>query len=131
MAQEKIKIAATKNTLEVYDFISEKIHELQILDEHFNSQYTAEHQELHQFLSKTRDEIRKLKSFYEPDIDKNLEGNLAEQIAEQIKMERNKRGLSQEALANLAGVNRKTIINAESGKQENVSISILRALDIL
>lgn len=56
---------------------------------------------------------------------------LAEEIGERLKQARLNRNLTQSEVAALAGVARKTVLNAEQGKvQLNIMIAILMALDL-
>lgn len=56
---------------------------------------------------------------------------LAEEIGERLKQARLNRDLTQSEVAELAGVARKTVLNAEKGKvQLNIMIAILMALDL-
>ena len=56
---------------------------------------------------------------------------LAEEIGERLKQDRRTRDLTQSEVAELAGVARKTVLNAEKGKvQLNIMIAILMALDL-
>lgn len=56
---------------------------------------------------------------------------LAEKIGDRLKQARLNRNLTQSEVATLAGVARKTVINAEKGKvQLDIMIAILMALDL-
>ena len=56
---------------------------------------------------------------------------LAEEIGERLKQARLNRDLTQAEVAALAGVARKTVLNAEKGKvQLDILIAILMALDL-
>jgi len=56
---------------------------------------------------------------------------LAEEIGERLKQARLNRDLTQSEVATLAGVARKTVLNAEKGKvQLEVFIALLMALDL-
>ena len=56
---------------------------------------------------------------------------LAEEIGERLKQARLNRDLTQSEVAALAGVARKTVLNAEKGKvQLDILIAILMALDL-
>ena len=56
---------------------------------------------------------------------------LAEEIGERLKQARLNRNLTQSEVAALAGVARKTVLNAEKGKvQLDIMIAILMALDL-
>ncbi|WP_394179212.1 helix-turn-helix transcriptional regulator [Marinomonas posidonica] len=56
---------------------------------------------------------------------------LAEEIGERLKQARLNRNLTQSEVATLAGVARKTVLNAEKGKvQLEVFIALLMALDL-
>ncbi len=56
---------------------------------------------------------------------------VAEEIGERLKQARLNRDLTQSAVANLAGVARKTVLNAEKGKvQLDILIAIMMALDL-
>ncbi|MBU2071481.1 MAG: helix-turn-helix domain-containing protein [Gammaproteobacteria bacterium] len=56
---------------------------------------------------------------------------LAEDIGERLKQARLNRDLTQSEVAALAGVARKTVLNAEKGKvQLDIMIAILMALDL-
>lgn len=56
---------------------------------------------------------------------------LAVELGERLKQARLNRDLTQAEVAELAGVARKTVVNAEKGKaQLNVFIAILMALDL-
>ena len=56
---------------------------------------------------------------------------LAEEIGERLKQARLNRDLTQSEVAALAGVARKTVINAEKGKvQLDIMLAILMALDL-
>jgi putative transcriptional regulator len=55
----------------------------------------------------------------------------AEEIGERLKQARLNRNLSQAEVADLAGVARKTVLNAEKGKvQLDIMIAIMMALDL-
>jgi len=56
---------------------------------------------------------------------------LAEEIGDRLKQARLNRDLTQSEVAELAGIARKTVLNAEKGKvQLNIMIAILMALDL-
>jgi transcriptional regulator with XRE-family HTH domain len=56
---------------------------------------------------------------------------LAEDIGERLKQARLNRDLTQSEVASLAGVARKTVLNAEKGKaQLDIFIAIMMALDL-
>ena len=56
---------------------------------------------------------------------------LAEEIGDRLKQARLNRNLTQAEVAELAGIARKTVLNAEKGKvQLNIMIAILMALDL-
>ncbi|MFT0211052.1 helix-turn-helix transcriptional regulator [Pseudomonas sp. F1_0610] len=56
---------------------------------------------------------------------------LAEEIGERLKQARLNRDLTQSQVATLAGIARKTVLNAEKGKvQLEILIAILMALDL-
>lgn len=56
---------------------------------------------------------------------------LAEEIGERLKQARLNRNLTQSEVAELAGIARKTVLNAEKGKaQLDIMIAILMALDL-
>lgn len=56
---------------------------------------------------------------------------LAEDIGERLKQARLNRDLTQAEVANLAGVARKTVLNAEKGKvQLDIFVAIMMALDL-
>lgn len=56
---------------------------------------------------------------------------LAEEVGERLKQARLNRDLTQSEVATLAGVARKTVLNAEKGKvQLDIMIAILMALDL-
>ncbi len=56
---------------------------------------------------------------------------LAEEIGDRLKQARLNRNLTQSEVAELDGVARKTVLNAEKGKvQLNIMIAILMALDL-
>lgn len=56
---------------------------------------------------------------------------LAEEIGDRLKQARLNRNLTQSEVAELAGIARKTVLNAEKGKvQLNIMIAILMALDL-
>lgn len=57
--------------------------------------------------------------------------SLAEEIGERLKQARLNRDFTQEEVASLAGVARKTVLNAEKGKvQLETLIAIMMALDL-
>lgn len=56
---------------------------------------------------------------------------LSEELGERLKQARLNRDLTQSKVAELAGVARKTVINAEKGKvQLDIFIAIMQALDL-
>jgi putative transcriptional regulator len=56
---------------------------------------------------------------------------LAEELGERVKQVRLNRDLTQSEVASLAGVARKTVLNAEKGKaQLEIFIAIMMALDV-
>ncbi|MCI4892216.1 helix-turn-helix domain-containing protein [Vibrio parahaemolyticus] len=56
---------------------------------------------------------------------------LAEEIGDRLKQARLNRDLTQSEVADLAGIARKTVLNAEKGKvQLDIMIAILMALDL-
>ncbi len=56
---------------------------------------------------------------------------LAEEIGDRLKQARLNRDLTQSEVAVLAGISRKTVLNAEKGKvQLDIMIAILMALDL-
>lgn len=56
---------------------------------------------------------------------------LAEEIGERLKQARLNRDLTQSEVATLAGIARKTVLNAEKGKvQLDIMMAILMALDL-
>ncbi|WP_354623255.1 helix-turn-helix transcriptional regulator [Psychromonas sp. MME2] len=58
-------------------------------------------------------------------------GALAEELGERLKQARLNRDLTQSEVAVLAGIARKTVMNAEKGKvQLDIMIAILMALDL-
>ena len=57
---------------------------------------------------------------------------LAEEIGDSLKQARLNRDLTQSEVAELAGIARKTVLNAEKGKvQLDIMIALLMALDLM
>ena len=57
---------------------------------------------------------------------------LAEEIGDRLKQARLNRDLTQSEVAELAGIARKTVLNAEKGKvQLDIMIALLMALDLM
>lgn len=121
---------ATQHTLEVYNAISNKILELQTIRDHFENEWTDEMQELHDSLSAYWDELRILKSFYEPDLEKYLLGTEEDQASETIKFARKKMGLTQKELAEMCNVSERSIQNMEAGTDTGVW-RVLKTLRII
>lgn len=80
-------------TIETYNNVSNRIQELELIRD-YTTNWTEEHELLLTALYRFWEDLRQLPGFYEPDIERYIEGSEEEQATEELKFQMVKYGVA-------------------------------------